>query len=62
METCYGYSLEAPLQGACTKLSPHLGHTKQISAFEHVQNAEIQIIPHMRKEPSRAQLFKALLA
>ena len=35
-----------------------LGHAKQNYVFEHAQNAQIQIIPHMHKVSSRAQLFQ----
>ena len=36
-----------------------MGLVKQKSAFEHVQNAKIQIILSMCKVSSRAHLFKA---
>ena len=36
-----------------------MGHVKRKSAFQHAQNAQIQIILHMHKVSSRARLFKA---
>ena len=39
-------------------VSEYLGCVKQKSVFEHVQNAQIQIILDKSKVSSRAHLFK----